>query len=372
MSQNQQPAPQGSEPITADLAQLACTWKAIPIASALMEVGVPELIPIDGSDVDVAKLAQQAKVDADLLYRYMRFVSALGIFKELPNRHFAHTESSKLLLRGTRIYYQLLFWGSARSGSLAATAEYATQLRDPSKSALEHALKMSFWQRIAQTPELEKEFAESMIYGSNLVMQGILQNIKLPESGIVADIGGGHGHALLEFIKANSKLTGILYDMPAVAKLAEEGLRNQHPSNDSIYAKYPPDVKQRVSTVSGSYTDVDQLKQIANADVFFFKWIFHDNNDAVCSNILAAFYQIMKPTAEIIICDCVFENTLNRWKLPLALDLTMAEQLNGKERSVDQWTQLLNKGEGYEYIVSFGNFKLEELLETGLIILTKK
>lgn len=367
MSQKQVPADFSSKPIVTDLAHLACTWKAVPIATALMEIGVPKLVPADGSGVDVATLAQQSKVDTDLLYRYMRFVSSLGIFQELPDRHFAHNESSKLLLPGTVTYNQLLFGGSAQCGNLAATAEYVTQLRDPSKSALEHALNKSFWEQIAQTPELEKQFANFMAVVSNRLIPVILQNIQLPEVGIVADVGGGYGHVLLEFLKTNSKLTGILYELPSVAKLAEEGLKSPDSPDDSIYAKFSPEVKQRVSVVAGSYADATQLKRIADADVFFFKHIFHDNNDATCRKILAAMYQIMKSTATIIIYDIVLMLTLNEWKYALTLDLTMAEMINGKERTRNEWVELLNKGDGYEYTVSFG----ATAFDRALITLTK-
>ena len=159
MSQNTQLPIPSSKPKAVDLAQLACTWKAVPIASALVEVGVPKLIPVDGSAVGVVQLSQEAKVDADLLYRYMRFLSALGIFVELPDKFsFAHNESSKLLLPKSITFCHLFFFGSAKGGMLAASAEYATHLRDPSKPAIEHAFKMPIWQYVARLLNWGKSF----------------------------------------------------------------------------------------------------------------------------------------------------------------------------------------------------------------------
>lgn len=133
------------------------------------------------------------------------------------------------------------------------------------------------------------------------------------------------------------------------------------------------DVKNRASVVPGSYTDGNQLMQIANADVFFFKWIFHDNSDTVCRMILKGLFQIMKPTAMIIICDNVLKPTLNEWKFPILLDLTMAQILNAKQRTKNEWTQLLSNGESYQYNVSFGDYTIDEqFLDLDLITLTKK
>ena len=370
---NQDPAcAQNSKPIAADLAQLARTWQAVPIASALMEVGVPQLITKDdGSGVDVVQIGRQAKVDTELLYRYMRFLSTLGIFKELPQRHFAHNESSKMLLPGHPTFYYLLIHGSAKGGMMTA-AEFVTQLKDPSKSAFEHALKITFWEHIAQTPELEEHFADFMTLLSNQMMPDILKNIKLPDTGIVADVGGGKGHDLLEFLQANPKLTGIVYELPTLAKLIKKGLQDPNPPNDSIYSKYPIEVKKRVSVVEGSYTDSSQLKQLANADMFYFKWILHDNSDVVCRKILAGIYQVMKSTAKIIICDFVLEHTLNEWKSAITADVLVSMSVNGKERTKNEWIQLLSDGDGYQYNVSFGDCTIgQQIWEMKLITATK-
>ena len=114
-------------------------------------------------------------------------------------------------------------------------------------------------------------------------------------------------------------------------------MKNTDPLSDSVYAKYSANVKQRVSIVEGNYMDVTHLRQTVNADVFFFKWIFHNNNDENCGKILAGLYQVMKPTSKVIICDCVLEHSPNEWKFPLMLDLAMAEAVNGKERTKDEW-----------------------------------
>ena len=118
--------------------------------------------------------------------------------------------------------------------------------------------------------------------------------------------------------------------------------------------------------------DNSQLKQIANADVFFFKWIFHDNSDAVCSRILAGLYQIMKPTAKIIICEFVLKNKSNEWEKALTWDLLMGVTFDAKERTKNEWTQLLSNGEGYQYTVSFGDCTIcPQIWEMQLITLTK-
>ena len=92
-------------------------------------------------------------------------------------------------------------------------------------------------------------------------MQGIIHSIRLPETGIVADVGAGQGTILFELLKTNPNLTGIIFELPAVADLVEEGMKNTDPLSDSVYAKYSANVKQRVSIVEGNYMDVTHLRQ---------------------------------------------------------------------------------------------------------------
>lgn len=204
-------------------------------------------------------------------------------------------------------------------------------------------------------------------------MPELLQKIKLPDTGIVADVGGGFGHTLLEFLKAKPMLTGIVFELPSVASRVEEGLKDPCPPGDSIYSKYSAEVKTRASVVAGSYTDGSQLKTIAHADVFFLKWIFHDNNDTVFKKILTEFYETMKPTAKIIIADTVLKLTPNEWKFPVSMDMNMALTLKGKERTKDEWTRLFSNGEDFEFDFFFGNYAInKQFLEMDLITLTKR
>lgn len=39
-----------------------------------------------------------------------------------------------------------------------------------------------------------------------IIMTKIFENFELLETGIVADVGGGHGRALLEFLRANTQI----------------------------------------------------------------------------------------------------------------------------------------------------------------------
>ena len=80
----------------------------------------------------------------------------------------------------------------------------------------------------------------------------------------------------------------------------------------------------------------------------------------------------MKPTAKIIICEFVLKNTPDEWKLSTTSDLIIMLTFSAKERTKNDWTQLLSNGDGYQYNVSFGDSTIcPQVWEMELITLTK-
>ena len=261
--------------IASDLKQLILKWNAVPICSALIELDIPKLIPADGSCFDIKQLAQAAAVDAGMLYRFMRFVSSLGIFEERENRQFTNNDEFKTLLPDSQsfTFYYLRLHCSSREGVLPA-AHYVEQLREPPWPAFERALNCSFFEYLDKSPVLEKLYADFLTVNSEQVRPDIFQAIKLPDKGIVVDVGGGQGHDLLAFLEVYPDLRGVVFERPTMAQLAENGLRDPKDS------KYPAAVKQRMSTVNDSYLNSDDLKQIADADVFYWqrwRWLQEDS-----------------------------------------------------------------------------------------------
>ena len=132
----------------------------------------------------------------------MRFVSSLGIFEERDGRKFAHNNESKSLLPDSKsfTFYKCILVLPAHtllfSRKHAACSQYIAQLREPSKPAFERALGCSFFEDLAKSPEhlLEKLYADFLTVNSEKVRPDILEAIKLPDEGIVADVGAGHGH----------------------------------------------------------------------------------------------------------------------------------------------------------------------------------
>jgi hypothetical protein len=144
-------------------------------------------------------------------------------------------------------------------------------------------------------------------------------------SGIetLADIAGGHGFLLSQVLKANPKMKGILFDVPAVIAGAGALLEREGVSN-------------RVETATGSFFE----SVPAGADAYMMKHIIHDWNDEDSARILRNINAVMKPYGKVLIIETIVPEGSEPHYSKL-LDLEMLVSPGGMERTADEYRELL-------------------------------
>lgn len=107
----------------------------------LLEFDVLEKIPLDGSSVRAAQLAEQTKLPPEKLLRICRLVATAGILQETEEGSFAHTAISEILVRdeGYKSFIRFQLFETR-----VASAHLADSLRKPNpfwtgQAAFEHA-----------------------------------------------------------------------------------------------------------------------------------------------------------------------------------------------------------------------------------------
>lgn len=88
---------------------------------------------------------------------------------------------------------------------------------------------------------------------------------------------------------------------------------------------------------------------IKDADVYFYRYVFHNWADHDCEKMLKALTPALKPGARILIHDGGVgepgegrsaDEKADRW-----MDIMMMALVNGKEREVGEWGGLFNKAD---------------------------
>lgn len=107
----------------------------------LLEFDVMEKIPLDGTSVRAAQLAEQTGLQPEKLLRICRLVATAGILQETEEGSFAHTAISETLVRdeGYKSFIRFQLFETR-----VASAHLADSLRKPNpfwtgQSAFEHA-----------------------------------------------------------------------------------------------------------------------------------------------------------------------------------------------------------------------------------------
>ena len=163
-------------------------------------------------------------------------------------------------------------------------------------------------------------------------------------SGIntVVDIGGGNGSQLIELLKANPKMRGILFDLPHVIERAKAACATAGLSGS--------DVAGRIEFVAGSFFD----NVPADADAYFMRHIIHDWDDEKSLTILRNCHRAMPAGGRLLIV----ESVIPPGNEPFAgkfLDLVMLLIPGGKERTEDE----------YRTLFAQAGFKLSKIVPTG-------
>src|SRR6185503_18520340 len=138
----------------------------------------------------------------------------------------------------------------------------------------------------------------------------------------VVEVGGGNGSLLIELLRVQSGLRGIVLDLP-------ETERDEAAFGDRI-----------------EFVEGDFFESVPRGDVYILGTILHDWDDERAAAILRTIRAAAPEGSRLLILDAVVppgnDPGGGKW-----LDLLMLALLAGKERNEGQWRELLAAG-GFE------------------------
>ena len=109
-------------------------------------------------------------------------------------------------------------------------------------------------------------------------------------NGLVVDVGGSHGLVSMDIARGFPSLRFIVQDLPKVIEDAK--------------MKVPAELADRVTFMAH---DMFTEQPVKGADVYYFRWIFHDWSDKYCIKILKSLIPALKPGARIMFSERCLE-----------------------------------------------------------------
>lgn len=268
-------------------------------------------------------LAEKTGANADALYRLMRALSTVDIFREERVGEFRLTPIGAALktdhpqsMRYFSIYQGQLNW--VNWGALGHCVQTGT-------NAIEHLHGMKSFEYISGDKERADIFDRGMVNVSAMELDPVLAVYDFSPFKTIADIGGGYGAVLCAILAITPGVKGILYDLPQTA----DGAR-QHFEAAGLGA--------RVEVSSGSFFDGVP----AGADAYLMKHIIHDWSDEESIRIMANIRQHIPMSGKLLLIEHVVPppGVVHFSKF---LDLEMLVATTGRERTEDEYRALMAK-----------------------------
>jgi len=291
--------------------------QAIHVASTL---GIADQLK-DGPR-SAEELAPLTQSHAGALYRLLRALAAVGVFKEDENRRFALTPMGDCLRTDS-------------ATPIGAWAEYAgSPYVWRSWGHLRHSIRtgenafqslngQDIWSYRADRPAEGAVFDRAMTELSRGSAEAVIAAYDFSAFHHVVDVGGGRGLMLAAILAAHPRMQGTLFDQPQVVAGAKAVLE-------------PHGVADRCQIAGGSFFE----KVPEGGDAYLMRVVIHDWEDDEASAILKACRRAMRQTAKLILIERIIAPA-NETPATKFMDLNMLALPGGRERTRGEFSDLL-------------------------------
>lgn len=297
------------------------------------KLGVADQLTLGPKSAD--DLADRLQVHATTLRRVLRFLVANGVFVETEDGRFALAPPGESLQTG---HPRSLRPGAIRAGE--GMWEVASRLLNAvqtGRTPHDDVHGTTFFERMSDS-EKNRAFAARMDSSTSGLGAAIARLDSMKNARTIVDVGGGHGGLLIQLLRAQPSLRGILFDRAAMIDGARPVIE-------------AAGLLDRCELVAGDF--FQSVPQ--GGDVYLLSWILHDWNDEQALRILRACRAAGGDDARLVIVEVLMPSraTVLEGKVsgviadPFEIDLQMLLLTGGQERTAAEYANLLGEA-GYE------------------------
>jgi hypothetical protein len=301
-----------------DIVKVRCVYLAA-------ELGIADLLKDGPKSID--QLANETGTNPDALYRLMRALSSIGIFKTNQRGQFETNRLGKNLqsdMVDTLSYFIKIAgseWIHCIWGDMLQTLKNG-------KSFYKNNHGICFFDWLQKNPEAHKPFDKGMTSVSTLSDIPVIAAYDFSPFGTIVDVGGGYGSQIVTILKAFPKTKGVLHDLPsAIEVLNKEDFINQS------------GLTGRLECIGGDFL----VSIPAGYDAYFVKSIFHDWDDENALKILSNCRKAMRGDSTLIIVECMIKYDNNTPEFGKFLDINVMALMDGRIRTREEFNSLFEK-----------------------------
>ncbi len=322
MSSPAQAPPHQSKP--ADLVlQVSSGYIASIALNVAIELGIADRITDEPRNA--ADLAQETGVNTDALFRILRLLASLGIFKETAPHTFAHTPASEALRSGSHgsVRDVALWWCDPFHFRIYAEMMHSVRTGNP---CADKVLGMPAFDYFRTDPRESEMFNHAMTAFSGIEVPAALEVYDFGGIGTLVDIAGGHGQMICSILQKYPQMRGVLTDLDHVLAGAAQAIRRAG-------------LEDRCALQTCDFFH----SAPAGGDAYIMKHIIHDWDDPRALTILRNIHTAMgEKKGKVILLEMVMPpgNDPHPAKF---LDLEMLTLVSGRERSETEFAELFHR-----------------------------
>lgn len=298
-------------------------WRTQMVATAA-RLRLADLLA--GGPKTLAELAAEAGAHPESLERLLRALRSWGFFEQRKDGRYALNRAAEPLRTGVAGSMRDLAIFAGSKSMVLAWAHLEEAVRT-GQSGYQAAFGGSYWDGLRNDPEASKVFDGAMLAVTSLDVPVIASGFDFSRHATVCDVAGGVGTLLAGILERYPKLTGAVFDAPAVEGRARDFMRQRG-------------LETRAQVIAGDFFEAVPV----GFDVYLLRNILHDWDDQGAARILAVVRRAMKPGAVLLISEMVLVEGASDPFVGKMLDLNMMALLGGKERSPAQFGRLLGEG----------------------------
>jgi len=252
-------------------------------------------VPLEGF-ISFAEISRSTGIEESLLRRFFHHAMTNSLFVEPSPGFVAHTTLSRMLLINPDAFDALGFVLEelipASNQLLPALAKYSNS-SEPNETAfnIENKTSLSMFDYLALNPERAQRLGAGMKFFTqgegfdvkHLIAGNDWRSLDHP-GAVVVDMGGGHGAVSQALASATTNITFIVQDLAGTVNKGASLL--------------PDTLQGRVQFMKHDFFTEQVIK---NADVYFFRWVFHNWSDTYCVQILQKLIPAMKKGGKVML-----------------------------------------------------------------------
>jgi SAM-dependent methyltransferase len=283
------------------------------------EIGIADILAAGPRTAE--ELARGLRMDGPSLYRVLRALASIDIFREDGEGRFSLTPMGKLLESDAP--------GSKRSLARMAGAEFYRSWGGllPSLktggAAFDEVFGKPFFHYMSANPDRWRIYDDAMTGVHDSETIPVLDAYDFTPFETIVDVGGGNGLALAAILRRHPGIRGVLFDLPAVADRAREVVAGAG-------------VSDRCRIEGGDFFD----SVPSSGDAYLLRHVIHDWEDGEAIAILKNCRDAMQPGGRVLVVETVIpsgnEPCFGKW-----LDLMMLV-VGGRERTREQYGDLFS------------------------------